>query len=330
MNKVRLGIIGCGGIMDGFHAEHLKTFDDIEVVAVADPVEERRAAVAKKLGAKKLYADHRALYDGEHDLDAVYICVPPSCHEGTEEPAVERGWSFLVEKPMTLSADHADALAAAIAKKGIVTQVGFQDRYLDVTDRMRAELPKMQTGIVYGSWIGGIPGVAWWRKMATSGGQLVEQNIHLVDMLRYLFGEPKTAYAAQGRGIITQEICPGYDVPDYSTAVITFESGVIATLFTACYIGEDGSGIRSGLTIIGRDQSMEYDLRSSLRVCKRGEETLLKVKVDQGMIEDRAFIDAVKKHDPAAVRSPYGDAAKSLKLALAINASMSSGQPVQL
>ena len=48
MDKVRLGIIGCGGIMQGFHAKHLVEFDDIEVVAVADPIEERRDAVMLK------------------------------------------------------------------------------------------------------------------------------------------------------------------------------------------------------------------------------------------------------------------------------------------
>ena len=54
MDKVRLGLIGCGGIMSGFHAKHLVEFDDIEVVAVADPIEERRNAMAKLFGAKRI------------------------------------------------------------------------------------------------------------------------------------------------------------------------------------------------------------------------------------------------------------------------------------
>ena len=330
MDKVKLGIIGCGGIMHGFHAQHLKTFEDVEVVAVADPIESRRAAVAQMLGAKRQYVDHRALYEGERELDAVYICVPPACHDGTEEPAIERGWSFLVEKPMTLCPDHADSLNAAITKAGIVTQVGFQDRYLDTTEMMKDQLKAMQVGMVYGYWVGGIPGVDWWRKQATSGGQVVEQNIHLVDLLRYLFGEPAVVYAAQGQGIITQEMCPGYDVADYSSATITFQSGVVATLHTACFIGDEGSGIRNGLTVIGRDQSMEYLLRDSLTIHAKKQQQYFGVRVNQGILEDRAFIDAVKKHDPTAVRSPYSDAIKSLKLGFAINKSMESGLPVKL
>ena len=110
---------------------------------------------------------------------------------------------------------------------------GFQDRYLDIVEKSQEFLAGRQIGLIEGAWVGGIPGVDWWPKYATSGGQIVEQNIHLFDLLRYLIGEPKSVYCAGGRGIVRRD---NYDVHDYSSATVTFQNGVVATLFTGCYL----------------------------------------------------------------------------------------------
>ena len=66
------------------------------------------------------------------------------------------------------------------------------------------------------------------------------QNIHLFDMARYLFGERKFM-PRRARVLSTRAAgVPGYDVDDYSSAVITFKNGVIVTLLTGCYIVEGG------------------------------------------------------------------------------------------
>ena len=331
MKKVRLGVIGCGGMMN-YHLDRVLQMEDVEIVAVADPVEERRNKTAARVvnGVPKKYENGLALYDGEKDMDAVYIAVPPNCHIGLEEAAVARNLPFMVEKPMTLDPRQAAAIAAEVQQKKLITAVGFQDRYLDILEIMKAELSKMQVGLVYGYWVGGVPGVEWWRKNSTSGGQLLEQNIHLVDMLRALFGEVKTVYAVGGRGIITQEMWPGYDTEDYSTVVFQFQSGVTASLFSADYIADDGNGVRSGLTIIGRAQSMEYDLRNSVRIMSRNQEVFHRRIKDQSWDLDRTFMDAVLSGDGSKIRSPYPDALKSLNLCYAANESMHTGQPINL
>jgi predicted dehydrogenase len=51
-----------------------------------------------------------------------------------------------------------------------------------------------QVGLVTAAWVGGIPRVPWWRTWATSGGQIVEQNIHLFDQLRWLFGDVESVF----------------------------------------------------------------------------------------------------------------------------------------
>ena len=331
MQKLKLALVGCGGIMN-HHVNGLLTFDDVEIVAVADPRPERTEAMKGRTGATRAYASHEELFANEDKLDAVYICVEPTAHKNLEETCIARGIPFMVEKPMTMDMNQAKSIAEAT--KNLVTCVGFQDRYLDLTDRIIEELKDMQVGMVYGSWFGGVPQVWWWMKKDTCGGQLYEQNIHLLDQLRYFFGEADKVYATCGRTLINPnefpDSLPTYDTDDFSTATITFKNGVVANLMSACYITDKGNPIRNGLTIIGRDKSLEYSLRTDLSIYKSGCETKIKRGLDQSVRHDRAFLDAVKAGDPTAVRSPYADSYKTLVLAAAANESMATGKVVTL
>ena len=333
MEKLKIGLIGCGGMMN-HHVSGLLTFDDAEIVAVADPLAERTDAMMKRTGATRAYKSHKEFFAGEEKLDVVYIAVEPTAHDQIEEACIERNWPFLVEKPMTLDMNQAKAISDAVTKKGLVTCVGFQDRYLDIVDRVKEELKDMKVGMVYGSWLGGVPQVWWWMRKMTCGGQLMEQNIHLVDLLRYLFGEAKSVYAQYGRGLVNptefNDQLPSYDTDDWSSALITFENGVMANLMTGCFVTDKGNPIRNGLTIVGRDKSVEYELRDNVRIYTSKSKLQYNRVLDQSILHDRAFLDAVRKGDPKAVRSPYPDAYKSLLLADAANRSMESGQVVKL
>jgi len=333
MNKLKIALIGCGGMMN-HHMNGVLTFGDAEVVAVADPRAERAEAMMKRTGAARAYSSHTELFEREDGLDAVYIAVEPTAHVNIEETAIEKSLPFLVEKPMTLDIAQGRAVAKAAEKKNLVTSVGFQDRYLDIVDRMKEEVADMKVGMVYGSWLGGVPQAWWWMRKATCGAQLVEQNIHLVDLLRYLFGEAESVFATCGRTLISPdefpEDLPRYDTDDFSDAVITFKNGVVANLMTGCFVTASGNPIRNGLTIVGRDKSLEYELRTNLCVYTANTMRRYNSTVDQSVLHDRAFLDAVRAGDPAAVRSPYPDALKTLELALAANESMETGKVVRL
>ena len=329
MGKVKIGIIGCGG-RSYAHVDRLINFEDVEIVAVADPIEERRLKMAAKTGATRIYKDHHELYAAEAAgaLDAVYICVEPTAHVGIEEHAIENGWHFVIEKPMTLSLAQAQSVAAGIKEKGLITWVGFQDRYLDVVDAIRNELPGHKSGLVYGSWIGGIPMVWWWLKKSTCGGQLVEQNIHLLDLLRYLYGEPQSVYATSSRGIVSG--VEGYDTDDHSTAVIQFDHAVTATLVSACYLTPNNAGAHSGLILTLNDMTIDYKLRDSVIFSTRYETRKLMTHNDTQYDANRTFIDAIKSGDASKIRSPYDDALKTLRLGFAANESMETGKVVHL
>jgi predicted dehydrogenase len=329
MAKLKIGMIGCGGMMGG-HARAIEKMDDIEVVAVADPIEERRNEMADRFGGARTYKDQNDFYNGEKALDAVYIAVPPAEHKGIEEEAIARKWNFKVEKPMTLDPAQAKAIAAGAEKAGIVTAVGFQDRYMEITDLMKKEIDGADIALINGTWAGGVPGVMWWRKKATCGGQLLEQNIHLVDLIRYLFGEYESVYAVKTAGIVKDADYPGYDVEDSSSAIFRLKSGATATLFSACYLISGGLTIENGIIALGRQKSLAYDLRKDVRVITNNTDFCYKQTNDQIFDSNRAFFDAVIKGDPTAVRSPYGDALKSLEACFAANESMETGKVITL
>ncbi len=330
MEKIRIGLIGCGGRSTA-HRHSFAQMDNVQVVAVADPVEARRAEASRQFGGARMYRDDAEFYarESRDTVDAVVICVEPTAHAISEERAIDLGIPFLVEKPMTLDLAQADRIAQRVAETGLITSVGFQDRYLDLMDKIKAELPRHKPGgLVYGAWVGGIPGVWWWQKKSTCGGQLVEQNIHLADGLRYLYGEPLSVYATSSRGMVQPGVdaSPEYDTDDHSTAVIRFPNNVTATLVSGCY----STTVRPncGLVITLPDMVIDYRLRNNL-IFRTAHETIdVDRQVDQTLLLDQAFVRAVQTGDPSGIRSPYADALKSLKLCFAANRSMETGEVV--
>ena len=330
MEKIRIGLIGCGGRSTA-HRHSFAQMDNVQVVAVADPVEARRAEASRQFGGARMYRDDAEFYarESRDTVDAVVICVEPTAHAISEERAIDLGIPFLVEKPMTLDLAQADRIAQRVAETGLITSVGFQDRYLDLMDKIKAELPRHKPGgLVYGAWVGGIPGVWWWQKKSTCGGQLVEQNIHLADGLRYLYGEPLSVYATSSRGMVQPGVdaSPEYDTDDHSTAVIRFPNTVTATLVSGCY----STTVRPncGLVITLPDMVIDYRLRNNL-IFRTAHETIdVDRQVDQTLLLDQAFVRAVQTGDPSGIRSPYADALKSLKLCFAANRSMETGEVV--
>ncbi len=330
MKKIRLGLIGCGG-RAGSHMNSFLQMDDVEVLAVADPIEERRNAAAKKFGCSRIYKNHTELYEKESadTLDAVIIAVEPTAHTDIEEKAIEKGLHFIIEKPMTLDIGQAEKIAAGVKERKLITSVGFQDRYLDLMEIIKDELPKHKKGgLVYGAWVGGIPGVWWWQKKSTCGGQLVEQNIHLLDGLRWLYGEALSVYATSSAGIVKPGVDASaeYDTDDHSTAVIRFRDNVTATLVSGCYTKTVRP--RCGLYIALDDMVLDYRLRNNLIITTAEGSRDIPRGVDQTYLLDRAFIDAVKTGDTSLIRSDYEDALKTLKLGFAANRSMETGEVI--
>ena len=347
----KLALIGCGGI-GTYHLDHFMQMDDVEMVAFCDILLERAQAFAAKSGGGQSFSDVRAMYAAVRP-DAVFICIPPYCHGEVERETIARGIPFFVEKPLALDMALAEEIAAAAEAKGLITAAGFQCRYDNINEAALRFTRENDIIVVDGGRVGGIPDTPWWNKRPLSGGQLVEQTIHQVDMLRYLLGEVASVYSVAGRGFVTDAESPGYDTDDVSLSILRFQSGVLCHLMTGCY-SKNGASWDSKMSFGTRSSRMEYRLCVDVAVYglaakdraeavegvvagdgtqRRSENEIglrTRSDVDFGMLCDRTFIEAVQRGDGSAIRSPYRDAMRSVAVTLACNRSMETGLPVNL
>ncbi len=222
----------------------------VSVVAVCDVVEERAVEAAEEEGARA-FADYREMFDVA-EMDAVYVCVPPFGHGEPEVLAAERGIALFVEKPVAVTMEAAREVESAIEEHGVISCVGFQDRHLDILGEVKSLIQGRPVGLALGYWMGGMPGVDWWRRKEMSGGQSVEQTVHITDTARYLFGEVQSVYAA-GRTGLMEEV-EDYNIEDGSAATLIFENGTVATVFTACFLS---CGNKGGIDIFPKDLVIE-------------------------------------------------------------------------
>lgn len=317
---VKVGFIGAGGIASA-HITTLQAVDDVQIVAICDTSRERAESAAARVVAKA-YADHREMFDAE-SLDAVYVCLPPYAHTDMELIAASKGIHLFVEKPVAVSLDKAREVRDAIQNAGVVSAVGYHWRYQSNTERARQVLKNREVGMVLGYWMGGFPGVAWWRRMEQSGGQMVEQTTHIFDLARYLCGDITEVYAAYANRA-SQDV-PGFDIADVGTATLKFASGVVGTISNSCLLSVP---YLVGLHIVAKDLVVE--IHGDLKVVEPGHTEIFTGGVNAMLEENRAFIDAVRTGDACGIQSSYADAVKTLAVTLACNQSAATGQPVQV
>ncbi|WFS25090.1 MULTISPECIES: glycosyltransferase [Rhizobium] len=320
MKKTRLAFIGVGGIAQR-HLDILATFEDVELVGFADPDLERADRAAMRFGTRS-FRHHKDMLD-EQRPDAVYVCVPPFAHGEPEHDLIARGIPFFVEKPVSLDLETAEAISAAVAAKGLITAVGYHWRYLDTVDEARTLLEHNPAQLLSGYWLDSTPPPQWWWKQDKSGGQIVEQTTHLLDLIRFLIGDVREVYGRVGH--TDRAEFPGLDVPTVTTASLTFESGVIANIASTCLLGWNH---RVGLHIFADRLAIELTDRDIMIDTGRGRPTR-GADGDPVWREDRDFIDAVSGGENR-IRCPYGDAVATHRLALAVMASAESGEPVRL
>jgi myo-inositol 2-dehydrogenase/D-chiro-inositol 1-dehydrogenase len=320
---VRVGFIGVGGVAQ-VHLRSLESIDGAKVAAVCAASGESAHAVARKYEGCRAFDDHRAMLD-EVELDAIYVCLPPGSHAGQEIDVAERGLPLFVEKPVGLDLALTRRTRDVLERQGILTSVGYHWRYLDVTESARAELAGKSVGLAIGYWVGGMPGTAWWRVRAQSGGQAVEQTTHIFDLCRHLIGEVKQVFAGASRGQFAD--VPSYDIDDASAATLLFENGAVATVVSSDLAPKGYQNV--GLHLFSRDLVLEVG-SNRLRIVRAGRTEEVQSSSSAYLIEDRAFIQAIATGDRSGIRCDYADAVKTLELTLAVNRSIESGEAVSL
>ncbi|MBG9568607.1 Gfo/Idh/MocA family oxidoreductase [Brevibacillus agri] len=318
--SIQIGMIGVGGIGQ-HHLKGLLADERVRVTAVCDVNKEAAASTAEQIGAAG-YTSWRELLAHEQ-LDALFVCVPPFAHEEIEEQAAARGIHLFVEKPIGLDLETVTRKQAAIEKAGIISATGYCLRYLDIVQQARDYLADKQIALVSGHYLTKFVETPWWRQMGKSGGQLVEQATHTLDMMRFLAGDVEKVYAQMA--LMASQDIDGIDIPDVSAVSLSFATGAIGQLDT-CFIQADH---RTGVEILGKHFRVQIDGRKLTITDEAGTRTT-EATVDMYRKQDRAFVTAIETGDASLVLSPYASAKKTLAVTLAANQSAKSGTPVTI
>jgi predicted dehydrogenase len=225
-NPIRIGLVGCGEVCEFKHLPALRRVHGASVVALADRDEARAARVATKFRIPRRYTDVRALIDDTRP-DVVGVLTPPGDHATVALAALDSNCHVLVEKPIALSLDDADALVAAERKKPGRSVMGLHMRWHRLVQRTHAAIRAGAVGTpesIRAVWSSprkdrGIP--AWKTRRTTGGGAIVELGVHLFDLWRYLSGAEVTEVFATAR----------HDVRDDESASVTatLANGMLAS-----------------------------------------------------------------------------------------------------
>jgi predicted dehydrogenase len=165
MSRLRVGILGCGGI-GARHAGAVRALGDrLELVGCCGRDLERTASFAVTHGGSAFTDLDRMLRDARPEL--LIVALPPGAHAGEVEQAAARGVHLLVEKPIALDAARADAMVAAVEATGVTAAVGFMYRFGDAVARWQAA-DAGRVGLFAGSYHCNALHAPWWRDRARS------------------------------------------------------------------------------------------------------------------------------------------------------------------
>ena len=276
--KLRIGVIGCG--VGFLHLEGLTPNPRVEVVAIAGLDEERCRELAAKHGVPRVYREYQDLI-ADSDVEAVTVAVPNVLHYPVAIAALEAGKHVMVEKPLARTSEEAAAIIAAALRANRVLGVVFNRRGRQDVQILKREVERGHLGDVYHArayWMrrSGIPGLGTWftSKELAGGGPLIDLGVHVLDMAMWVLGNPKAVrvsaatYAAlgpQGRGQwrggrFRADPAASYDVEDFATAFIRFESGLTLHL-NASWAAYTGHGDDFGLALMGTDGGAQINAK---------------------------------------------------------------------
>lgn len=315
---VKVAFIGVGGVAKG-HREYVAGNPRARIVAICDINKEQADKVALEHGVNG-YTDYRDMLERE-SVDAAFLCIPPFAHGTIEEDLAARNIHIFTEKPVGLDPDVALTKLAAIQRAGVINSVGYCLRYLDITEKAAKYLEGKPAAMARGSYFCDFVQVPWWREMAKSGGQLVEQATHTIDLLRVLAGDIDTVYASTALRVMGD--AERIDIPDVYSVNLKFASGAVGS-YDSTFTQPD---MTTSAEVFGRHFRVGI-YKTRLVIRDAGGEREFKAEVNPYKVQDDAFIDAVLSGDPGGIRATYAEGIKSLKVSVAANASAASGRPV--
>ncbi|CAM3928886.1 Gfo/Idh/MocA family protein [Alkalicoccus chagannorensis] len=345
MEKLRIGIIGAGGIAQGRHIPVLLQLQqEAEVTAVCD-VNEETARQAGVSFSRPYVTTH--VHEVFSRVDAVIISTPNKFHSQITIAALEAGVHVLCEKPMAMSAGEAQAMTAAADKTGKTLMIGYHYRSMREAQAAKTLIDAGEIGTPMVARVQAlrrrkVPGWGvFTNKELQGGGSLIDFGCHFLDLALWLLGSPEPVevvgqtYDRLSRmpgqinqwGDVDQE---SFEVDDHVTAYVRFDNGATLLFETswAANVKEDKeycsiSGSTGGVDLFPLEvnQAKHGMLLDSTANWVPGSD-------DPGLFQMQRFFAAVRGEAPVYV--PPIDSLKTQQLIDAIYESSVTGEAVRL
>ena len=246
MDKIRVGIIGGGGIARGAHIPGYQKLSDVQIVAVADVAPGKAEETAGLYGIPAAYADYNEMLDKE-GLDAVSVCTPNAYHKAPTIAALQAGCHVLCEKPIAMNLQEGRDMVEAAYKAGKTLQIGVNQRFSPEAQVLKRFVDAGELGDIYYGEATYLRrrGIPTWgvftHKELQGGGALIDIGVHALDHCLWQMGNPKPvsvsgvtwANFGKRRDLATVRglwDVDSFSVDDMGVAMVRFENGACLVL----------------------------------------------------------------------------------------------------
>ena len=268
-SKVRIGLIGAGGIAGAHMTGYRRNPDIIVLAAIADPVRENAERRRGDDLEVAIYDDYRTMI-AEADIDAVDICLPHHLHAEAIIAAAEAGLHVRCEKPLCLTLEEAAAITAAADRHGVTIMCAHNQLFFPAVAEAKRMLDAGILGRVYevrttDSFFNDFTeqNMGWRAHAVTAGGgELIDTGYHPIYLLQHLAGASPVAVTA----MLSQHRLEFMEGEDSADVLVRFDNGVVGHVTTSwAYEPAPGTekfsvaGERGALTSDG--QTLTYRLR---------------------------------------------------------------------
>lgn len=352
MEKLKIGIIGVGGISE-VHIGGYLADDRCELYAFCDINEKTLKAKGEKYGITRLFTDKDEMLAACPEIDAVSVCTWNAAHAECTIAALNAGKNVLCEKPMAMNAEQAMAMQQAAIDNNKLLMIGFVRRYGNDCNVVKDFIDSGDFGDIYyakATYLrraGAPPG--WFGDKARSGGgPLIDLGVHVIDLARYVSGNPKpvSVYGATFHKLgnrnnlknVTRYATSNadtdvFDVEDLATAMVRFDNGLVLSVETSfsLNIKEDTGTIQLFGTKAGAILNPELEIYTE----QNGYLTNVSFRESTALSFNGLFEGEIKHYldcmvDGAACKSPAKDGVILMKILDAIYESARTGHEVEI
>lgn len=345
-NRLRLGIIGCGWATANLHVPALRRIPEYAVVALADVDKDRVEECGSRWEVPHRFTEALRLI--EHpDIDAVAVCVPPGDHANLATAAIKAGRHVFIEKPLTLTVDHADRVLECAKGTTAKVLVGFNLRWHRLVRQAKAMLDAGRLGsltllrtVFTNALCHDERIVAWRRDRSLGGGVIQDLAVHHFDLWRFLLSAEVREISVSARSERWQDEAAVISARMANGMLVSsvFASGTSESHELECY-GQAGklhlSCYRSdGLRIFTGEKRNHFGIFEEATARARALPRILSGIRLGGEIfasydaQWRHFLDCIQSGAPVACS--VEDGKRAVELAVAATESLLTGQSVSL